>query len=125
MENIYKVGMLCKHFKGRDLMEKNIYVILETGIDGKNIDLKEIKYTGDGNLESATNLVVYKNLFQSNKKFAREYEDISSELTPEKQCEYNQIIKVQPLTSEEVVLVSSENFISLKKIATAEKFEVR
>ena len=28
----YKVGMLCKHFKGNDLLEKNIYRIEKLGL---------------------------------------------------------------------------------------------
>ena len=35
---IYKVGMLCKHFKGNNLLEKNIYRIEQIGIDGKDIN---------------------------------------------------------------------------------------
>ena len=81
---IYKVGMLCKHFKGKNLEEKNIYEIKEIGVKGTDIDKSIITYTGDNELESATNLVVYSNIFQNNKLFCREYEDISSELSDEK-----------------------------------------
>ena len=62
---IYKVGMLCKHFKGKDLLEKNIYRIEQIGVDGTDIDESIITYTGEGNLKSSTNLIVYSNIFIS------------------------------------------------------------
>ena len=68
---IYKIGMLCKHFKGENLLEKNIYRIEQIGIDGKDINETLITYTGDGKLSSAKNLVVYSNIFLENKLFAR------------------------------------------------------
>ncbi len=120
---VYKVGMLCKHFKGKNLEEKNIYRIVELGVDGKDVYANEISYTGDGHLETAENLVVYANIFQNNKLFAREYEDISSELSPEKQQQYNQVLKVQPLNEEEISIITSPKFIELKEIQTREKFQ--
>ena len=60
---IYKVGMLCKHFKGKDLLEKNIYRIEQLGVKGTSIDTSLITYTGEGNLEEATDLVVYSNIY--------------------------------------------------------------
>ena len=81
---IYSVGMVCKHFKGEHLLEKNIYRIEKLGVDGKDIDVSLITYTGDGELFTAKNLVVYSNIFQDYKLFAREYEDISGELSLEK-----------------------------------------
>ena len=120
---IYKIGMLCKHFKGKSLEDKNIYRIIKLGVDGKDINTNEITYTGDAELKAASNLVVYANIFQDNKMFAREYEDISSELTPEKQQQFNQIIKVQPLNEEELAIVKSEKFIRTKEIQTMEKFQ--
>ena len=81
---IYTVGMLCKHFKGTNLLEKNIYRIEKIGIKGSDIDKSLITYTGDGELKTATNLVVYSNIFQDNKLFCHEYEDISGELSDEK-----------------------------------------
>ena len=119
---IYNIGMLVKHFKGTNLLEKNIYRIEALGVDGKNIDESSISYTGDGELSTATNLVVYSNIFQENKMFCREYEDISSELSDEKKEAFNQTIKVQPLTDEEIAEVSSEEFIEAKKEAVANKF---
>ena len=55
---IYKVGMLCKHFKGKDLLEKNIYRIEQVGVDRINIDDSIITYTGESNLRSAINLII-------------------------------------------------------------------
>ena len=119
---IYKVDMLCKHFKGSSLLEKNIYRILELNVDGANLD-KDIIYSGDGDVLTAKNLVVYENIFQNNKKFAREYDDISSELSEEKRELYNQTIKVQPLTEEEKEIVKSEAFIVKKDECTKEKYQ--
>ena len=81
---IYKIGMLCKHFKGNNLLEKNIYRIEQIGVDGKDINSNLITYTGDNDLFTSKNLVVYSNIFQDNKLFVREYEDISKELDEEK-----------------------------------------
>ena len=119
---IYNIGMLCKHFKGNDLLEKNIYRIENLGVNGSNIDESQITYTGDGILATATNLVVYSNIFQDNKLFCREYEDISGELSDEKKEMFNQTIKVQPLTDEEISIVNSEEFIEKKKEMVAKKF---
>ncbi len=119
---IYNIGMLCKHFKGNDLLEKNIYRIENLGVNGSNIDESLITYTGDGILATATNLVVYSNIFQDNKLFCREYEDISGELSDEKKEMFNQTIKVQPLTDEEISIVNSEEFIEKKKELVAKKF---
>ena len=119
---IYNIGMLCKHFKGNDLLEKNIYRIENLGVNGSNIDESQITYTGDGILATATNLVVYSNIFQDNKLFCREYEDISGELSDEKKKKFNQTIKVQPLTDEEISIVNSEEFIENKKEMVAKKF---
>lgn len=119
---IYKTGMLCKHFKGKNLEEKNIYKIIKVGVLGSDVDTNKITYTGDGDLSTATNLVVYANIFQDNKLFAREYEDISGNLTDEKQQLFLQQIKVQPLTDEEIAIVKSPEFISAKELLTKEKF---
>lgn len=119
---IYKVGMLCKHFKGKDLLEKNIYRIEQIGVDGKDIDDSLITYTGEGNLKSSTNLIVYSNIFQDNKLFCREYEDISQELSSDKQQEFCQKIKVQPLTEEEQSFIGQERFIETKKQLVLKKF---
>ena len=118
---IYNIGMLCKHFKGTDLLEKNIYRIENLGVNGSDIDETVITYTGDCELKTATNLVVYSNIFQDNKLFCREYEDISGELSDEKKEMFNQTIKVQPLTDEEISIVNSEEFIENKKEMVAKK----
>ena len=122
---VYKIGMFCKHFKGSNLLEKNIYRIENLGVNGSNIDESQITYTGDGILATATNLVVYSNIFQDNKLFCREYEDISGELSDEKKEMFNQTIKVQPLTDEEISIVNSEEFIENKIEMVAKKFSKR
>ena len=119
---IYKIGMLCKHFKGKTLEEKNIYRIIKLGVSGKEVG-SEVSYTGDGELTTAQNLVVYANIFQNDKLFARKYEDISIELPEEKQQALGQKLKVQPLTDEEIVVVRSPQFIRLKQIQTMEKYK--
>lgn len=119
---IYEVGMLCKHFKGNSLLEKNIYRIERLGVSGKDVDESLITYTGDGILKTAENLVVYSNIFQENKFFAREYEDISSDLSQDKQELYNQQIKVQPLTEEEIEIVNSSSFQEEKNVFVKQKF---
>ncbi len=88
---MFKKGDLCKHFKGKSLEEKNIYEILETGV----------KYSGDASDKPIENLVVYKNIFQ-NKIFARELEDLISELPEEKQNLYGQKHRVEKLTPDEI-----------------------
>lgn len=120
---IYKIGMLCKHFKGKILLEKNIYRIENIGIDGKDIDESVITYTGDNELCSANNLVIYSNIFQDNKMFAREYEDISFELEIDKQIEFNQLLRVQPLTLEEIKIVNDIEFIEAKKKLILTKYK--
>lgn len=120
---IYEIGMLCKHFKGNDLLEKNIYRIEKVGVNGTEIDTDIVTYTGEGELHIAKNLVVYSNIFQDNKLFAREYEDISSNLSEEKSSLYNQKIKVQPLTVEEINIVSDSKFIEEKKEYVIKKFQ--
>lgn len=120
---IYKVGMYCKHFKGQTLAEKNIYKIVALGAHGKDIDESKITYTGDGELKTAENLVVYANIFQNNKLFAREYEDISGELSQEKQQLFGQKIKVQPLTENEIAEIKSPEFVEMKEIQTKEKYQ--
>ena len=120
---IYKVGMLCKHFKGADLLEKNIYRIERLGVNGSEVDANTVTYTGDSTLESATNLVVYSNIFQDGKMFAREYEDISSELSDEKKETFHQTLKVQPLTEEEISFIGNPQFVEKKKTLVLSKFK--
>ena len=119
---IYNIGMLCKHFKGTDLLEKNIYRIEKLCVNGTDIDESLITYTGDGDLNTATNLVVYANIFQDNKLFCREYEDISGELSDEKKEMFNQTIKVQPLTDEEIAIINSDEYVEKKKEFVTKKY---
>jgi len=91
---MFKKGDLCKHFKGKDLSEKNIYEILEMGV----------KYSGDASEKPIENLVIYKNIFQ-NKIFARELSDLIAELSIEKQELYGQKYRVEKLTQDEIVQV--------------------
>ena len=88
---MFKKGDWCKHFKGKTLEEKNVYEILEVGVT----------YSGDASDKPIQNLVVYKNLFQG-KIFAREIEDLTAELEPEKQELYGQKHRVEKLTDEEI-----------------------
>lgn len=117
---MYKEGMLCKHFKGKTLLDKNIYRIIKLGLYGKDIDTTVATYTGEGILEDASNLVLYQNIFQENKFFVREYEDISCRLSAEKREEFGQEFRVQPLSREEIDLVNSEEF-RIQKINLEEK----
>ena len=119
---LYKVGMLCKHFKGKDLYEKNIYRIEALNVLGKDIDQSKITYTGDGNLLTAKNLVVYSSIFQDNKTFAREYDDISAPMSEEKQNLYGQTSRVEPLTEEEIKTVNDSIFIKKKKEYVLKKY---
>ena len=120
---IYKVGMLCKHFKGNNQLEKNIYRIEQIGVDGKDINSNLITYTGDNDLLTSKNLVVYSNIFQDNKLFVREYEDISKELDEEKKNLYKQNIKVEPLNNEEIRVINDDNFISEKRQFVLKKYQ--
>ncbi len=95
-----QVGDLCKHFKGRSLLEKNIYEIVATNAI----------YTGENTKEPLDDLVIYKNIFQEGKMFVREYKDLVEELAQEKQHEYGQMTRIQKLTEEEIELVRSEPF---------------
>lgn len=93
---ILKKGDLCKHFKGKNLQEKNIYEVLEIGVN----------YSGDASENPIKNLVIYKNIRQG-KIFAREMSDLVAELTPEKQQEFGQKHRVDLLTKEEIEVVKS------------------
>ena len=99
-----KVGDFCKHFKGKTLIEKNIYKIL----------LLNVIYSGDNSIKKLDDLVVYENIFDG-KVFTREASDIFTELSLEKQEEFNQIYKVQKLTEEEIEEVKTEEF-KIKKL---------
>ena len=123
---IYTVGMLCKHFKGKDLIEKNIYRIEKIGVNGSDINPEEIKYAGDNDLESAVNLVVYTNIFQDeNNVFCREYDYISGELTDDKKEEFKQTRKVEPLTDDEIAYINIPEFIEKKKEYMKNKYSTQ
>lgn len=91
---MFQKGDLCKHFKGMNLDEKNIYEILEMGVT----------YSGNACEHPLENLVIYKNIFQG-KIFARELQDLVEELSPEKQELYGQKHRVEKLTPEEIKIV--------------------
>ena len=122
---IYKIGMLCKHFKGKDLLEKNIYRIEQLGVNGEDINEFYITYTGEGNLKDASNLVIYSNIFQDHKLFCREYEDLSKELDDEQKELFNQSVRVEPLSEEEVEMVNSEEYINNKRQFIVKKYSFK
>lgn len=95
-----KVGDLCKHFKGKNLLEKNIYEIIAINVI----------YTGKNAKKPMENLVVYQNIFQKDKFFVREYQELVKKLSKEKQDTNQQITRIQKLTEEEIALVKSEAF---------------
>ena len=120
---IYKIGMLCKHFKGKTLLEKNIYRIEKVGVLGCEIDNSFITYTGDNDLMFAQNLVIYSNVFQDYKLFAREYEDLCSILPIEMQELYHQKLRVEVLSDLEINMINSDDFINEKKKIVLSKFK--
>ena len=120
---IYQEGMLCKHFKGTNLYEKNIYRIVKLHVDGSTIDESIVTYTGEGILSEANDLVVYANIFQDNKLFAREYADITSELSEEKKQQSSQTLRVEPLNEEEIAIISNPEFVAKKTEFVAKKFK--
>ncbi len=101
---MFKKSDLCKHFKGEDLIHKNIYEILEAGV----------KYTGNAQ-DIKGNLVVYKNIFQENQIFAREEVELTEKLEEDKQRKFRQKYRVEKLTPEEIETISTEEFIKAKK----------
>ena len=119
---IYKIGMLCKHFKGKNLIDKNIYRIEELNVKGSDIDTDKITYTGEGNMLDSDNLVVYSNIFQENKYFTREYDDLASELPQDKQKQFGQKPRVEPLSEGEIEIVNSKDYEIKKFKSTEEKF---
>lgn len=106
------VGMIYKHFKGHDLIEKNIYEILAINV----------KYTGENDID-LTNLVVYRSLFQDDKYFAREYDDLVCELTDEQKKEFEQTWRVEPLNEDELKEIKTEEFILKKSAYLEEKYK--
>lgn len=121
---------ICKHFKGKNLVEKNIYGILEV----------KMTYTGEN--ESFPEVAIYKPLFFNGKCFIkeflylsgkiqydksldldafnnvtcfiREYKDLISEIDSNKQIEFNQKRRVEPLNEKELDEILSDEFIKEK-----------
>lgn len=98
-----KEGMICKHFKGKDLIEKNIYKIVAV----------KPEYTGERTF-TADAIVIYKPLFQEGKCFVREYDDLVAELNDEKKGLYQQTYRIEPLTEKELEEISTPDFIKEK-----------
>lgn len=109
---MFQKGDLCKHFKGETLLEKNIYEVLETGVT----------YTGECEGVQG-NLVVYRNIFQEGKVFAREERDLVAEIEPEKQEKFHQRARVEKLTPEEIALIQTEEFRQAKAEFMKRKME--
>jgi len=112
--NTIKEGTLCKHFKGKNLIDKNIYKVISLNNNGKDLP-ENIKYTGERDAKESTNLVIYMNIFNK-MLFAREYDDFYVELPKDKQEEFGQIHRVEPLTEEEERMVKAKPFIIEKSI---------
>lgn len=96
-------GDIVKHFKGKDLIEKNIYEIIAVGP----------KYTGTNDFTEEP-MVIYRPIFQVGKTFIREYDSLIEELSPTEKEEYGQINRVNILTEDELSTVKSPEFISKK-----------
>lgn len=93
LENTLKKGLLYKYFKGKKSKRKNIYKVLKLSISGKDILGKNIIYTGVNSTDLAyLDLVIYTNIFDG-KIFAREYNDLVSELIKEQKEKYPKIIE--------------------------------
>lgn len=67
-------------------------------------------YTGENANIPLENLVVYRNIFQKDKFFTREYNDLIKELSEEKQKQYGQVHRIEKLAEEEIKLIKSEEF---------------
>lgn len=98
-----KINSLYKHFKGTNLIEKNIYRVLA----------KDVIYSGDNNID-ISNLVIYQNMFDG-KIFAREVSDLTGVLDEDKQKLYGQVHRIEELTEEEIAIVESEDY-KVKKL---------
>lgn len=98
-----EVGGFYKHFKGSNLIEKNIYKILAINP----------KYTGISEYPDK-NYVVYESIFQNGLCFIREYDDLASELSDEEKELYKQDHRIEKLTDEELELINDESFIKEK-----------
>ena len=94
---ILKAGDIVKHFKGEDLIEKNIYKIISVNP----------KYTGTNTFPEEP-VVVYESLFQERKGFVREYASLVEELSSEQE--------------EEIKLIRTPEFIAKKMAYIAMKY---
>ena len=112
LKTVFKEGSLAKHFKGKRLIDKNIYRIISFNNKGKDLN-SNIKYTGVKDVNKSNNLVIYQNIF--NKMFfARELDDFYVEIEKEKQEEFGQMHRVEPLNEKEEKRVNSKQFIISK-----------
>ncbi len=98
-------GDIVKHFKGKNLIEKNIYEIVSVNP----------KYTGTKEFTEEP-VVVYKSIFQSGMAFVREYSDLVEELTDEEKEEYGQTNRINLLTESELEEIKQPEFVE-KKLA--------
>ncbi len=108
---ILKAGDIVKHFKGEDLIEKNIYKIISVNPE----------YTGTNTFPDEP-VVVYESLFQERKGFVREYASLVEELSPEQKEKFNQDHRVDLLTEEEIKLIHTPEFIAKKMAYIAMKY---
>lgn len=99
---ILKQGDIVKHFKGESLVEKNIYEIVAVNP----------VYTGEK--ETFPEVVIYTPLFQTDKYYVREYDDLVCELTSEQQELYHQQHRIDLLTEDELALIKTDEFIAKK-----------
>lgn len=106
---IIKKGDYVKHFKGKNLIEKNIYEIIAV----------KPTYTGDDS--KFPEIIIYSPVFQPDKCFVREYADLVSELTQEQQELYHQQHRIDILTEAELALIKTDKFIKEKMAYMEEK----
>lgn len=107
---LLKKGDYVKHFKGENLVEKNIYEIIAVNP----------VYTGEK--ECFPELIIYAPLFQEGKLFVREYDDLVKELSPEQKELHHQQHRIDLLTEDELNLIKTEEFIAKKMAYIEEKY---
>ena len=122
LNTVFSEGSFGKHFKGKRLLDKNIYQILSLHKKGSELD-SSVQYTGTKTKGKAKDLVIYQNWFNK-KVFARELEDFYVEIEKDKQEEFGQMHRVEPLTEEELKRIQKEDFI-IKKSKKEIKPEIR
>ena len=122
MNGNLKIATFYKHFKGKDLIEKNIYLIIAIGISKNDFNEMQPKYVGDNKDNiNYSDLVIYLNYFQ-NQLFAREYQDLVEELTKEQQKEYSQKYRIEVLTTEEVQTIMTPTYQKEKSLYLESKY---